>query len=96
MNPGIQETSKDSNSVDKVYTIKTALMMYKTKKLMTAYGTTESSSRKWPVEHKANLGKQALLLAHSQTCWILIFNPCGAYFSKTCHLSPTISKGKQN
>lgn len=70
--------------------------MYKTKKLMTAYGTTESSSKIWSVEHKANVGKQALLLAHSQTCWILIFNPCGAYFNKTCHLSPTISKGKQN
>lgn len=37
--------------------------MYKTKKLMTAYGTTELSSKIWSVEHKANLGKQALLLA---------------------------------
>lgn len=34
------------------------------------------------VEHNANLGKQALLLAHLQTCCIFIFNPCGAYFNK--------------
>lgn len=35
------------------------------------------------VEHNANnLGKQALLLAQLQTCWIFIFNPRGDYFNK--------------
>lgn len=57
-------------------------MIYETKKLMTASGTTESRSKIRSVKHNDNLGKQALLLAQLQICWILIFNLCGPYFNK--------------